>query len=90
MSKMSQLHMELSEQAYELGFEDLGEAEQAGYGVDWEKHKLIPPEEAAHKAWTHERDVIVNKLEMLINDTPYEVYKDTLRETVEFIKGCHE
>ena len=44
MSKMSQLHAELSEQAYELGFESLGEAEQAGYGVDWEHAKLIKVE----------------------------------------------
>ena len=38
---MSQLHAELSEQASELGFESIGEAEQAGYGVDWENAKLI-------------------------------------------------
>ena len=55
MSKLSQLHMELAEQASELGFQDLGEAEQAGYGVDWEKAKLIPPEEMAHKAWLEEK-----------------------------------
>lgn len=45
MSKMSQLHAELTEQAHELGFEDIGEAEQAGYGVDWENSKLIKLEE---------------------------------------------
>lgn len=45
MSKMSQLHAELSEQAYELGFESIGEAEQAGYGVDWENAKLIKAED---------------------------------------------
>lgn len=49
MSKMSQLHAELSEQAYELGFESLGEAEQAGYGVDWEKHKILSPEEVLER-----------------------------------------
>ena len=48
MSKMSELHRELSEQAYDMGYESLGEAEQMGCEVDWENQKLIPPEEAAH------------------------------------------
>lgn len=41
MSKISQLHAELTEKANELGFESIGEAEQAGYGVDWDNVKLI-------------------------------------------------
>lgn len=49
MSKISQLHAELSEQAYELGFESIGEAEQAGYGVDWENHRLIPDADKAYE-----------------------------------------
>lgn len=62
MSKMSQLHAELSEQAAELGFESLGEAEQAGYGVDWKNHKLLPPEEAAHEALMQEKQEIFRLL----------------------------
>lgn len=65
---MSQLHAELSEQASELGFESLGEAEQAGYGVDWENAKLLPPEEAAHQAQLAERDKIVEELITLRDD----------------------
>lgn len=68
MSKMSQLHAELSEQAYELGFESLGEAEQAGYGVDWENHKLIKVEDEldkAHEAWLEERERALHWLEKL-------------------------
>lgn len=49
MSKMSQLHAELSEQAAELGFESIGEAEQAGYGVDWENRRLIPDADKAYE-----------------------------------------
>lgn len=49
MSKLSQLHAELSEQAAELGFESIGEAEQAGYGVDWENHRLIPDADKAYE-----------------------------------------
>lgn len=94
MSKMSQLHAELTEQAYELGFESIGEAEQAGYGVDWENHKLIKVEdeqEKAHEAWLKERDTLCHELEMLISDTPYQVYKETLTKAVNFLrKECHD
>lgn len=66
MSKMSQLHAELSEQAYELGFESIGEAEQAGYGVDWENAKLIKvgdEQEKAHEAWLKKRDNLLERLD---------------------------
>lgn len=89
MSKMSQLHAELSEQAMELGFEDLGEAEQAGYGVDWENHKLIPPEEVAHKAWLEERDEIIKSIDHLLLGYVEGGYKDkaeVLQRAIDFIK----
>ena len=94
MSKLSQLHAELSEQASELGFESLGEAEQAGYGVDWQSVKLIKVEdelEKAHEAWLKERDTLCHELEMLISDTPYSVYKETLTKAVKFLREeCHD
>lgn len=94
MSKMSQLHAELSQQAYELGFESIGEAEQAGYGVDWDNAKLIKVEneqEQAHQAWLKERDILCHELEMLVSDTPYQVYKETLTKAVNFLrKECHD
>lgn len=68
MSKMSQLHAELSSQAYDMGYESLGEAEQMGCEVDWENQKLIPPEEAAHNAQLAERDKIVEELTTLRDD----------------------
>lgn len=89
MSKMSQLHAELSEQAYELGFESLGEAEQAGYGVDWENHKLIKVEDEqdkAHEAWLKEREEVVTDLERLI--TAYagaEAVTKPVRKAINFI-----
>lgn len=92
MSKMSQLHAELSEQAAHLGFQDLGEAEQAGYGVDWENHKLIKVEdeqEKAHEAWLKERDEVLEEQRGL-HDRLMELGYDTLAESVfkaiEFIK----
>ena len=99
MSKMSQLYAELSEQANELGFESLGEAEQAGYGVDWKNGKLIKVEdelEKAHEAWLKERDELLKRLEkkqdklkkMLCDDTGlYSLITDAIK----FIKEqCHD
>ena len=62
MSKMSELHRELSEQAYDMGYQSLGEAEQMGCEVDWENQKLIPPEEAAHNALLKEREKLIERL----------------------------
>lgn len=84
MSKMSQLHAELSEQAAELGFESIGEAEQAGYGVDWENAKLIDPEEAAHKATIQERDEIIADLKKLVTRSEYD--RRTKIRTIEFLE----
>ncbi len=68
MSKISQLHAELSEQASELGFESLGEAEQAGYEVDWSTGKLIEPQELAHEAWLKEKHEVLHILESVKED----------------------
>ena len=95
MSKMSQLHAELSEQAYKLGFESIGEAEQAGYGVDWENGKLIKVEdeqELAHKAWLEEKQQVLNDLDIVAHsDTvPFE-HKEIVKQAYKFIKEqCHD
>lgn len=62
MSKMSQLHAELSEQAYDMGYQSLGEAEQMGCTVDWKNSRLIPPEESAHNALLEEREKLIELL----------------------------
>lgn len=43
MSKMSEIAMELDEQAIELGFESYEEALEKGYEVDYEKGELVNP-----------------------------------------------
>lgn len=95
MSKLSQLHAELSEQAAELGFESLGEAEQAGYGVDWENAKLIKVEDEldkAHEEWLKERDEVVADLTSVYNDI--DVPKDCkqyIKHAINFIREqCHD
>lgn len=40
----------------------------------------------AHNDYEQRKKIIIDKLEMLINDTPYQVYEDTLKEAIEFIK----
>lgn len=65
MSKMSQLHAELSERAAELGFESIEEAERAGYKVDYDNMTLMSPEEQAHEAWLIERTMVLKELDLL-------------------------
>lgn len=92
MSKLSQLHMELEEQASELGFEGLGEAEQAGYGVDWENGKLIKVEDElneARKAWLKEREGLLTRLEKqrdTFEKLHYVEPQKLLEDTIDFIK----
>lgn len=100
MSKMSQLHAELSEQATSLGYETLEQALNNGYDVDYEKGKLIKrglgysetvkylakEQQKAHEAWLKERDNILDDLEYLKN-----IYKevkpdeDIIKRTIYFI-----
>ena len=81
MSKMSQLHAELSEQAYDLGFESIGEAEQAGYGVDWQNAKLIGPQELAHQAWQTEKQELLKELNRL-QEALYSYHEDGGKYTI--------
>lgn len=91
MSKMSWLHAELSEQASELGFENIGEAEQAGYGIDWNNAKLIAPQEMAHKDYLKRKEIVLKKLEGLYDsyiegDYKTNIEKATIKEAIGFIK----
>lgn len=67
MSKMSQLHAELSEQAAELGFESIEQAEANGYVIYYEPvAKLIPTEEAAHKDLMLEKEKLLSDLDLVV------------------------
>ena len=69
---MSQLHAELSEQAYALGYESLGEAEQMGCEVDWEKARLIPPEESAHEGLMKEKAELLEDLDKVVTRSQFD------------------
>lgn len=73
MSKMSQLHAELTEQAYELGFESLDEAIANSYEVDYDEGQLVNPyvlsdkaHEEAHKAWLEEKNKVLGGLDLIV------------------------
>lgn len=103
MSKMSQLHLTLDEQAVELGFEGLGEALMKGYDVDYEKGKLVrrglgysetveyltKEQQKAHEAWLKERDEVLGGLVNLMVHNVYDY--DTVIKAYNFIKEqCHD
>lgn len=56
--EISNIQMELEEQAQELGFESLEMAQKAGCEVEWHKDsaELVEPLELAHRAWEKEKE----------------------------------
>lgn len=74
MSKMSEIAMELDDQAIELGFESYEEAIAKGYEVDYEERKLVNPyvldreQNEAHKAWLKEKDKMLSILKDVQSD----------------------
>lgn len=68
MSKISQLHAELSSQAYDLGFNSLEDALAMGYEVDYENSKLVDGREQAHEAWLKEKQQVLDELTDVIHD----------------------
>lgn len=68
MSKMSQLHAELSEQAAELGFRSIEEAEASGYHVTYVGNKvklafdMSKACELAHEDLIEEREKLIELL----------------------------
>ena len=101
MSKLGQVNFDLQEQAEELGFETVQEALDNGYrafmGIDG-NNRLVKMEPrdytesvtaelvAAHQQYEADKRRILNNLEMLLNDTPYTVYRKVLSEAIEFFK----
>ena len=92
MSKMSQLHMELSEKAYELGFQSIEDAQAHGYDIDYENKTLVDGRELAHKDWLKEREEVIKDIENAsvslerLGDEFYRYQADKLRNAVDFIK----
>lgn len=100
MSKMSQLHADLTEQAADLGFGSIEEAEANGYAVNFEQNKLMKQEDLmvslskAHEAWETQRQYLITRLTMLEDKLSKagedKRSLDTLNWTIEFLRGCRD
>lgn len=91
MSKMSQLHAELSEQASRLGFQSIEEAEANGYGVDYEKGMLVDGRELAHNDWLKRKELILKALNDLYDNYVEGSFKvrfekEVIKEAIDFIE----
>lgn len=93
MSKMSQIHAELCEQAYELGFESIEQAEANGYHIDyngdsWElKLDVAKAQEQAHEAWLKDKEEVLKRLrELMKAQHLYEDDKDDIEMAINFIE----
>lgn len=98
MSKMSQLHAELSEQAYELGFESIEEAEANGVKIQYNADgtaTLVPflTDKEQEMAEQNRRDEILDKIDEAIGYIRFYDHKDSdehiknLLEVEEYIKN---
>ena len=103
MSKISQLHAELSQQASDLGFRSIEEAETHGYTVKYSGDEafLVPDIDKAHKgiheAWLKERDEVLSIIESvkediieLNNGDNKHVAIEELNRVIDFVEGCHD
>ena len=98
MSKMSQLHAELSEQAYELGYESIEEAEANGLQVQYNEDgtaTLVPflTDKEQEKAEQARREDMLDKIDEAIGYIRFYDHKDSdehiknLLEVDEYIKN---
>ena len=86
MSKMSELHCELSESAAELGFENIQQAEEAGFVPNWTTGRLEKKDwlDEAHADILKERDEIIEDLNKLVTRSEYD--RRTKTRAIEFLR----
>lgn len=98
MSKMSQLHAELSEQAYELGYESLEQAEANGVKIQYNSDGsavLVPflSDKELEEAQRIRREDMLDKIDEAIGYIRFYDHKDSdehiknLLEVEEYIKN---
>lgn len=93
MSKMSQLHAELTEQANEMGYATIEDAERDGYHIVQDlvdgifTLEKIDGREQAHKNWLKEREEVLGELISVYNDIDMTIdYKKYIKHAIDFIK----
>ena len=94
MSKMSEIAMELDDQAAGLGFESYEEALAKGYEWVIDTHgnailyKADKEREKAHEAWLKEREIVLGDLNNLLIHQVFD--HDIISRAIEFVKGAHD
>ena len=91
---MSELHVELSEQAYDLGFNSLDDALNAGYEIDYTESRLVKhgccelarEQEKAHQAWLKEKQELLDRAEEMWVSPNFDDLLELMKDLVEFIK----
>lgn len=92
MSKISQAHAELEEQAYEYGFNSLQEALDTGeYEVVYGPYRAYLDKKdgqaEAHKAWLKEKEKVLEGLDYLLRGYEYTIEDaEKISDAIDFIK----
>ena len=91
MSKMSQLHAELSEQASRLGYVNLDCAIKDGCAIDYENGKLVDGRELEHNDWLKRKELMLKALNDLYDNYIEGSYKvkferEVIKEAIDFIE----
>lgn len=93
---MSDVQLDLTEQANSLGFEDIEEAEANGYKVDYNGNGwTLSPDvnkayEERHKEWEKEKQKVIHKLQLAkstMRANNYFECADRVAEAIKFIEG---
>lgn len=96
MSKMSQIHANLEEQAAEYGYDSLVEALGDGIKVAYGKHTAYLYREdgqaEAHKEWLKKKAIVLGDLRNLLTAMSFAGKSDTtefgiVQRAIEFIEG---
>lgn len=93
MSKIGTIHMELEEQAAELGFESLEQATNAGCEINWlgNTAELVEPLELAHREWEKEKEEVRVGLAMVADNLPAgSEAQQAVERAIKFIEEAHE
>lgn len=93
MSKIGTIHMELEEQAAELGFESLEQATNAGCEINWlgNTAELVEPLELAHREWEKEKKEVLEGLNECLETSECSPACDIqIERAIKFIEEAHE
>lgn len=92
MSKMSQLNLAVTEEAYDMGYISLEAALADGWEIDYERGKLykgVNALELAHREWLKEKKAVLKDLEELhakLIDEEYTEWGTIVNNAMKFIE----